>query len=171
MVGQLGRGRCAALLVVALVVWRPFDAGGDDVASSSGDGAAETVATTPPPRPSATSTVSPNTVAPTTLELAATPTTTPMTTGTPERRVLIEGEVKPCRFGDRCLVASFTIEGFEQTSGEFVCVYPNSSRQFSFSDGGRDDACLTADEGDTIAIEVDGVRSAVISEENLTGAP
>ena len=69
------------------------------------------------------------------------------------------------------MVASFTIEGFEQTSGEFVCIYPNSMSQFSFSDGGREDACVTADEGDTIAIEVDGVRSAVVSEENLTGAP
>ncbi len=67
--------------------------------------------------------------------------------------------------------ASFTVEGFDGPDGQFACIYPNSQSTFSFTDGGRDDACLTADAGDTIAIEVDGVRSAVISEESLSGPP
>jgi hypothetical protein len=159
------------VLVVALVVWRPFGAGGDDVASSSGDVPTETASTTQPSSPSTPGTAAPAAVAPTTAVPTTTPTPAPTTAVTPQRRVLIQGEIKPCRFGDRCLVASFTIEGFEQTSGEFVCIYPNSSPRFSFTDGGRADACVTADEGDTITIEVDGVRSATISEENLTGAP
>jgi hypothetical protein len=162
-VNWAGAGVLFVLVVVGLVAWRSFGGDGGDAVSSSGDAVAETVAATQPPVPSTTSTVSPTTVAPTTV--AATTTTTP------EPRVLISGVMKPCRFGDRCLVASFTIEGFEQTSGEFVCIYPNSLSQFSFRDGGREDACTTADAGDTIAIEVDGVRSAVVSEENLTGAP
>jgi hypothetical protein len=162
-----GAGVLLVVVVVVLVGWRPFGAGSDDATSSSADVAALTGTTTQPPTRVTTSTVAPTTVAPTTVARASAPTTTV----SPERRVLIEGEIEPCRFGDRCLVASFTLEGFEQTSGEFVCIYPNSSSRFSFSDGGRDDACLTADEGDTIAIEVDGVRSDVISEENLTGGP
>jgi hypothetical protein len=160
-----GAGVVFVLLVVGLVVWRSFGDGGDEVASSGGDVAVETVATTDAARPTSTDAAAPTSTTPTT---AGTITTTTMT---PERRVVIRGEMKPCRFSDRCLVASFTIEGFEQTSGQFVCVYPNSQSQFTFDDGGRDDACATADEGDTIAIEVDGVRSAVISEANLTGAP
>lgn len=157
-----GAGVLLVMIVVGLVAWRSFG-GDDDIATSSSPVVASTAATTSPTS-STTSTPGPTTAAPTTTA----PTTT---TTTPERRVLIRAEVKPCRFGDRCLVASFTIEGFEQTSGEFVCIYPNSMSQFSFSDGGREDACVTADEGDTIAIEVGGVRSPVVSEENLTGAP
>lgn len=98
-------------------------------------------------------------------------TTVATTTTAPERQVLVRAEMKPCRFGDNCLVASFTLVGFEQTAGQFTCIYPNSARDFSFQDSGKDDACITADEGDTITIVVDGVRSATVSEENLTGEP
>ena len=162
-----GAGVLLAVIVVGLVAWRSF--GGDDNIASSGAVVAETTATTATSTvsPSTTGTLAPTTAAPTTVA----PTTTATTTTPSARRVLIRGEIEPCRFGDRCLVASFTIEGFEQTSGEFVCIYPNSMSRFSFSDGGREDACVTADEGDTIAIEVDGVRSAVVSEENLIGTP
>lgn len=118
-------------------------------------------------------------------EQAAPPTTAPRSTTTTrptsstapsstttvasERRVLITGEMKPCRYGSNCLAASFTIEGFETHPGEFVCVYPNSRTTLGFGDDDVVDACLTGDAGDTITIEVEGVRSATISERNLDG--
>lgn len=149
-----------AIVVVAVVGWRVV--GGDGSAADDGAAAdvapATTVATTAP----TTTTLSVTTTAPTTV-----PATT--TTAPPSPTVIIVGEMKPCRFGDRCLVASFTIEGFDEPSGRFTCIYPNSTRDFSFQDDGKDDACLTADAGDTITIEVDGVRSATISEEDLDG--
>lgn len=77
--------------------------------------------------------------------------------------------MKPCRFGDDCLVASFTIDGFDEHPGRFTCIYPNSQREFSFNNDGVDEACLTADDGDTITIEIDGVQSATISEQDLDG--
>lgn len=151
------------LVIVVVMLWRAFEGGDDDTASSAGP----TIATV---APSASSTTVSSSASSTTLP---TPTTlAPSTTAaTPEPRVLISAEMKPCRFSDDCLVASFTVEGFEQTSGQFTCIYPNSEREFSFQDDGKDDACITADEGDTITIVVDGVRSATVSEANLTGAP
>jgi hypothetical protein len=147
-----------ALLVVVVMLWRAVS-GGDDDTVAVGD-TIDTVEAT----------VSPTTVAATTTTLPLTTTPAmPTTTATPERAVLIRAEMKPCRFSDNCLVASFTLQGFEQTEGQFTCIYPNSQREFSYRDGGKDDACITADEGDTITIVVDGVRSATVSEENLTG--
>ena len=93
----------------------------------------------------------------------------PSTTIRPERRVLISGEMKECRFGANCLAASFVIEGFEPHPGSYICIYPNSSTEIGFRDNDVIDACLTADQGDTITIEVDGVRSATISELDLDG--
>ncbi len=83
--------------------------------------------------------------------------------------MLISGEMKPCKYGASCLVASFEIVGFEEQPGRFDCIYPNSRRDFTFHEVSVADACLTGDAGDTIAIEVDGVLSATISEANLTG--
>ena len=80
------------------------------------------------------------------------------------------GEMKECRFGANCLVASFAIEGFDTHPGRFVCVYPNSRRDFTFNGDRVDDACVTADPGDTLAIEVAGVTSATISEDDLEGS-
>ena len=77
--------------------------------------------------------------------------------------------MKPCRFGDNCLVAGFVIEGFDPHPGRFLCIYPNSQSDFSFNDNDVEEACLTGDAGDTITIEVDGVRSATISERRLDG--
>ena len=109
---------------------------------------------------------------PSTTTRPAGPTTPPSTTTevATDPRVLISGELKPCRYGSECLVASFTIEGFQEHPGRFVCIYPNSRSDFGFGDTDVDDACLTADDGDTITIEVDGVRSATISELDLDGA-
>jgi len=109
-----------------------------------------------------------------TVTSTTTPRSTPRSTSTTsnpptEPTVNITGEMKPCRFGDNCLVASFTIDGFDDPPETFTCIYPNSEREFSFRDGGKEDACITADEGDTITIEVGGVASRTISEEQLEG--
>lgn len=158
------------LLVVALIVpiaiigWRLVD---DPEPASPGEAGGDQ-------RVGASTTAVPSTVVPTTT---TTPPTTiprptaplPVTTVQPERSVRIMGEMKPCRFGANCLAASFVIEGFEPHPGSYVCIYPNSSTEIGFNDNDVIDACLTADQGDTITIEVAGVRSATISEINLDG--
>ena len=146
--------------VAAVIGWRWVE-GGDD-ATISDDGPAASSVTT-----AATTTT---TTAPATTTSTTSPPTTTTTT-VPERRVLISGEMKPCRYGSNCLVASFTIEGFDPHPGRFVCVYPNSRSDFGFKGDGVEDACLSGDQGDTISIEVDGVTSAEISEGNLDGTP
>lgn len=160
------------LLVGAVVVvgWRwvgdasAESTGGDEVSQL---GPAETTIpmSSPEQRPAST------TVAPRPSSPQPMPTTIPATTSTLQagQRVTIRGEMKPCRFGANCLVASFTIDGFDEHPGSFVCIYPNSSTELSFGSDGVDDACVTADEGDTITIEVGGVRSATISETALDG--
>ena len=155
-----------ALLLIAsltLVTWRWLAGSGDDPSEglSIGDTSAPTDSTEPPPatRPPAT-TAQP---APATTQ----PTTTTVASGA---QVRISGEMRPCRYGANCLVAGFTIDGFDEHPGRFTCIYPNSRREFSFNNDGVDEACLTADAGDTITIEIDGIRSATISEEALDGA-
>ncbi len=116
-------------------------------------------------------TTTPETGPPTTTVPPAPPTTPRSTTTTvgSDPQVRIRGEMKPCRYGDNCLVASFTIDGFDVHPGRFTCIYPNSQSEFSFNNNGVDEACLTADAGDTITIQIDGVRSATISEQDLDG--
>lgn len=149
----------AVIAAVAIVGWRVIDAGSGSGGSVS-EQAAVVTTTEPVARP--TTTVRSTTTAPTTV-----PVTT--TTKPPKPTVKITGEMKPCRFGDNCLVASFTIRGFENPPETFTCIYPNSEREFTFRDGGKDEACITADQGDTITIRVGKVESKTISEENLEG--
>ena len=151
-----------ALVIVALVTlvtWRWLaDSGNDpsDQLSVTGT-SAPTDTTTPVTTPPTT------TIRPTTTQRSTT------TTSAPGRQVQIRGEMKPCRFGANCLVASFSIAGFDEHPGRFTCISPNSRRDFSFNDDDVDDACITADPGDTITIEVDEVQSATISEDDLDG--
>ena len=165
------RGLAAVLLIAAITVvgWRWL--GGPSVSSDDGApsdeigaGASSSPATTAPTSARGTTPPAPP-PAPTTVPAPTTTTTTVAL----DRQVVIRGEMKPCRFGANCLVAGFTITGFEDHPGRFVCIYPNSRRDFSFNNDGVDEACITADQGDTITIEVDGIRSATISEENLDG--
>lgn len=159
------------VVAIAVIAWRWLS--GTAVFSQDDDAPADrTVSTTT--EPAATGDAA---AAVTTLEQPVPSTgppgptvSSPTTTVASERRVLIRGEMKPCRFGSSCLVASFTIEGFDPHPGRFECIYPNSRRDFGFNNDGVDDACFTADDGDTIIIEIDGVRSATISEANLDGA-
>lgn len=159
------RGALPVLLIaaVAVVGWRWLE--GAPVGSEDADATVERdVSTTEPTVVEQTSTTGPRRSTTTTsLSPAAT------TTVASEPRVLISGEMRPCRFGSNCLVASFSLEGFDEHPGVFTCVYPNSRTDRSFGRDVVDEACLTGDEGDTISIEVDGVKSATISERNLDG--
>jgi hypothetical protein len=157
-------GLVAVLLiaVLAIVGWRWLD-GSDD--TSNQIDASEATATTDSIAETATTARR----ATTTTRPASTTEPATTTTVAGDREVIISGEVKACRFGADCLIASFTIDGFDPHPGRFICIYPNSQSDFSFNNTNVIDACITADEGDTITIEVDGVRSLTISEENLEG--
>jgi len=158
------------IAAIALIGWRllasaPTGSQGDEgrgegVVSETSEpaGVDDSSAPSTAPRPSTTTISPPSSTSPATT-----------TTVASERRVIISGEMKPCRYGSNCLVASFTIEGFDPHPGAFACIYPNSTTNFGFGDDDVIDACLTGDEGDTITVEVDGVRSATISERDLDG--
>jgi hypothetical protein len=155
-----GAAVVVVLGVIALVAWRWID----DVSVGSGDSEPADVASS-----STVETAAPTTTVRRTTTTSSTSTSTSTTTIDPGPRVDIVGEVKPCRFGDDCLVASFSVSGFDDAPDRYECIYPNSRSEFGFDDDGKDDACFSGDEGDTIAIEVDGVVSKTISAENLDG--
>jgi hypothetical protein len=157
-------GSRAYILVRVVVMWRWLAGSGNDPSEQL------SVIGTSAPTDSA-DTTTPNTGPPTTTVPPAPPTTQRSTTTTvaSDPQVQIRGEMKPCRYGDNCLVASFTIDGFDEHPGRFTCIYPNSQSEFSFNNDGVDEACLTGDDGDTITIEIDGVQSATISEQDLDG--
>ena len=78
-------------------------------------------------------------------------------------RVDIVTRVEPCRFGTGCLVAGFTIAGFEQRPAEFVCEFGSGSRfAFPLTATSIDFACATGEVGDRITIEVGGIRSETV---------
>lgn len=155
----------AVLAVAAFVAWGVVTGDDDD---SAGAGAATTTQptrTTLRPRP----TTPPATVrsappAPTTVAETAPPTEPEGPT------VLAWGELKPCRFGDSCLAVSFRVTGFDPPEATFLCIYPNSTREFSFDGSGKIDACLTGDEGDVVIIEVADVQSEPVSADALDPA-
>ena len=119
-----------AIALAAIVGWRATGGTGTGPDERRTGGVA--VTTTEPVAAATTSAAATTT--------STTVATTVPTTGTSEPAeptepaVHIVGEMKPCRFGDDCLVASFTIEGFDAPSGRFTCIYPNSTREFSFQD-------------------------------------
>lgn len=142
--------------VVVLAVWQRLENPDSDAATETRPTTAATEVTSPPTTVASTTTTS--------------TTTAPTTTTVDPRRVLLSGEVKPCRFGRECLVAHLTIEGFDPHPGSYACIYSNSLSGFEFADDQVDDACLTGDTDDTITVEVDGVRSNTISEDDLGDA-
>lgn len=153
------------LAIVGVLAFVAFRTVGFDGREAEGAAAVDTerTTTTTTLRPQPTTT----TTRPTTTTVAPT-TTVPPTTAPTGPVVRAWGEVKPCRFGDACLAVSFTIEGFpEPVPASFQCIYPNSTRQFSFDGTGEVEACLTGDEGDVVYIDVDGVRSGPVSATNL----
>jgi hypothetical protein len=156
-----GAAVVVVLIVIGLIAWRWIDG----ASIGSGDsGTAEIVAST-------VAETDPTEVSTTVRRTTTTSSTSTSTTTTtePGPRVDIEGAIKPCRFGSACLVASFTVSGFDDQPDRYVCVYPNSRSEFGFVNDGEDDACFSGDEGDTIAIEVAGVVSKTISADNLEG--
>ena len=155
----------AIVAVLAFVGFRAAGLGGDDPAEAEAAGSPVTRPSTTTIRPRLTTT----TVAPTTTTTLAAVPTVPPTTVPAGPAVRAWGEIGPCRFGDTCLAVSFAISGFpEPLPTSFLCVYPNSTRQFTFQGDGELDACLTGDEGDTVYIEVAGVRSGGVSATSLT---
>lgn len=150
-----------AAVIVVLLVSRFLGGDGDGDSSSPPEATAAATTTVPADDPSTTTT------RPTLPSTTALPSTT--TTEVGEPTVEIRGEIGPCRFGDACLIAGFSIAGFDEHPGSFLCIYPNSERERSFNDDVVDVACVTNDDGDTITIEVAGVRSATISEDDLDG--
>lgn len=156
----------ALVAVAAFVGFRALGLGDDDAAAVAAPTTTGAAATTVAP---ATTAAAPaTTVAPTVAALA--PTTPPPAAPTVPAgpRVVAWGEVKPCRFGESCLSVSFRVSGFpDPIPTAFRCVYPNSTRDFSFEGDGEVEACLTGDEGDVVYIEVAGVRSGPVSTANL----
>lgn len=148
--------------VLAFVALRTVGFDGGEAEGAAAVDTERTTTTTLRPRLTTTTT------RPTTTTTVAPTTTVPPTTVSAGPVVRAWGEVKPCRFGDACLAVSFTIEGFpEPVPTSFQCIYPNSTRQFSFDGTGEVEACLTGDEGDVVYIDVDGVRSGPVSAANL----
>jgi hypothetical protein len=118
--------------------------------------------TTPAPTPAPTTTAVPATVpdAPPTATTspAPPPTTVPQPTAGP--RVEIIGRVGPCRFGNSCLIAGFRIHDFDVQPTGYVCEFADGSRfLFRMGGDGADYACATGSPGDSITIEVSGIRS------------
>jgi hypothetical protein len=127
---------------------------------------ATTAATTVPPK-------APATTAPATTAGTSTTSTTVASTAPPAgdgtRKVVISGRVEDCRFGAACVIAGFTLEGFEPT-GEYVCEFDDGSRfVFRYVGNGAQDACAVSGPSPSITIEVDGVRSATITRESPDG--
>jgi hypothetical protein len=70
----------------------------------------------------------------------------------------------PCRYGNNCLLAGFTIQGFAQQPQSFVCEFGDGSRYtFKFDSGGVTQACATGAANASITIEVAGVRSQTVT--------
>ena len=80
------------------------------------------------------------------------------------RSVTIHQRVESCRFGSRCLVVGFTIVGFDDHPGTFVCEFASGGRYtMSFTTTTVDYACATANASDSITIEIDGVRNSTVT--------
>lgn len=111
---------------------------------------------------------------------AATTTTADPTTSTPltgtssgttpgdDARVIASARIGECRFGDQCLIAGFTIEGFDPRPSEYVCEFEDGSRfSFRFDSDGVETACSTGTETAAITIEVGGIRSNTVTRDDV----
>lgn len=82
--------------------------------------------------------------------------------------VAITGRTGECQFGPDCLIASFTVSGFEPRPGEYICEFEDGGRfSFTFDSDGVDDACATGTVDAEITIEVGGVRSPTLSRSDV----
>ncbi len=130
-------------------------------AAESPIGAAEPVpATTVPATTVPVTTVSVTTVPVTTVPV----TTVPVAPAVDGPTVSITSQVGPCKYGNACLLAGFTISQFSVRPQEFVCEFGDGSRYtFRFDSGGVSQACATNAADASITIEVGGVRSATVT--------
>ena len=156
----------AIVAVAGVVAWRAL-APGDDSISTAPATTTETTAATPT---TVTVPVAVATEAPAPVTTAAASTTV-AAAAPPGPSIDASGVIAPCRFGDSCLIVSFTVDGFDPAPTEFTCVYPNSRSTFSFNGQGVLEGCKSGDDGDVISIEVAGLRSADVSAETLTPGP
>lgn len=81
-------------------------------------------------------------------------------------RVEIVTRTEPCKFGSNCLVAGFVLHDFATPPGEFVCEFASGNR-FTFGAGqfAVERACATGARGDSITIEVAGIRSDTVTHD------
>ena len=128
-------------------------------------------ATTPTTPPANTPTTPPaNTPTTTPANTTDTPTTTatPVTSIVEGPRVLITAMIGDCRFGTDCLIAGFTVAGFETAPSQYVCEFADGSRiEFRFGGDGVDTACATGSADAAITIDVEGVRSETVTRASV----
>ncbi len=138
---------------------------------------APTITTEPTPAttaaPSTTAapatTAAPETTAAPSTTAAPETTAAPSTTAAPTTtvaaaavgpRIVIEPRNEPCKFGNDCLVAGFTLVEFGEQPDSFVCEFADGSRYtFPLETRSVSYACATGSRGDSITIDIDGVRS------------
>jgi hypothetical protein len=78
--------------------------------------------------------------------------------------VIINSSYGACQYGSNCLIAGFSVSGFSPVPSVYTCIFSNGARyDFSLSGSSVGTACVTNESGDSITIEVGGVRSATIS--------
>jgi hypothetical protein len=77
--------------------------------------------------------------------------------------VEIVARTEACRFGSNCLVVGYVAHGFDVVPGSFTCEFASGSRfEFRATSATVDHACATGSIGDSITIEIDGVRSDTV---------
>jgi hypothetical protein len=126
---------------------------------------------TAPPGTSPPATTPPATIPPATTPPATAPPETAPPTDAPAgtAEVRLDGRIAPCRFAEDCLVADFTIAGFDQRPQAYVCEFEDGSRfTFSFDSDGVEGACATGSATASITVEVDGVRSRTVTRADAT---
>lgn len=131
---------------------------------------APTPAPTPPPTPIQTPTPAPTAPPSPASTAAPTPQTTTATTATPSApttgSVSLASRVTGCEYGPTCLVAGFSIIGFQPAPETYTCVFANGDRyDFPLAGSTVNTACYTADRPDSITVEVAGTRSNTASWE------
>jgi hypothetical protein len=77
--------------------------------------------------------------------------------------VEILARTEPCKFGSNCLVVGYVAHGFDAMPGRFTCEFASGSRfEFRATTAAVDHACATSSLGDSITIEIEGVRSETV---------
>jgi hypothetical protein len=122
---------------------------------------------TSPQNPQTPSAQQPSTAVQQPVVQSATPAQPVITVGS----VIINSSYGTCQYGSNCLIAGFSLSGFSPVPAVYTCVFSNGARyDFSLSGSSVGTACITNEGGDSITIEVGGVRSATISNNASSNA-